>query len=199
MRTILLVVLGMLVLSSSVYAGDKKKKPKKQAAVVDSTIKWMTINEAELAMKKQPKLVFIDVYTGWCGWCKVMDRKTFSNKELARYMNEHFYAVKLDAEQKDTIHFMGKKFGFIPAQRSNQFAVELLQGRMSYPTTVILDDKFQMVTPIPGYQNVPTMEKILKYIATETYKTVQFPEYEKTFVGSWKEEVGAEAAAIGGH
>lgn len=186
LRTFLLLLLCTFMTATTLQAAGKKKKAK-TATTADSTIHWLTINEAEEAMKKQPKRVFVDIYTHWCGWCKVMDKKTFSNKELAQYMNEHFYAVKLNAEQQDTIRFMGRAFGFVPAQRSNQLAVELLQGRMSYPTTVILEEGFKNPIPIPGYQNVPTMEKILKYIASGTYKTVQFPDYEKTFVPVWKE------------
>ena len=197
MKKVLVVVMALLCVSGVAMAGDKKKKGKEEKKVAyDSVIHWMTINEAEAAMKKNPKRVFIDVYTDWCGWCKVMDKRTFSNKELARYMNEHFYAVKFNAEQKDTLHFMGKSFGFVPQYRSNQFAAELLQGRMSYPTTVILDSNFQNPIPIPGFQDVATMEKILKYIATDTYKTVQFPEYEKTFVATWKEDAAAAKAPV---
>jgi thioredoxin-related protein len=158
---------------------EAKTETKAEVATTnEKKINWLTWDEMVKLNEKNPKKIFIDFYTSWCGWCKVMDKKTFSNKELAQYMNENFYALKLDAEQKDTINFKGKKFGFVPAQRSNQLAVELLQGRMSYPTTVILDENFQNPIPIPGYQDVPTMEKILKYIATDTYKTVQFPEYE---------------------
>lgn len=95
--------------------------------------------------------------------------------------------MKLDAERKDSIQFMGKKYGFVPANRANMFAVELLQGRMSYPTSVILEENFQNPITIPGYLDVATMEKILKYTAGNIYKTVKYPEYEKGFVASWAE------------
>lgn len=202
MKKILLVALGVLFLSPIVLAGDKKKKNKsKKAATVDTVINWIPIHEVEAALKKNPKKIFIDVYTDWCGWCKVMDKKTFSNKDVAMYMNENYYAIKFNAERKDSITFMGKTYGFVPQYRSNQLAAELMGGRMSYPTFVILDETAQNPIPVPGYQNVPTMEKILKYIATNTYKTVQFPEYEKTFVATWKDapEVKPAAPVVGGH
>lgn len=198
MKKVMVVLLSFLCVSVAVMAGEKNKKGNtKKEAVVDTVIRWMTLPEVEAAVKKNPKKVFIDVYTDWCGWCKVMDKKTFSNKEVAKYMNEHYYAVKFNAERKDTVDFMGKKYGFVPQYRSNQLAAELMQGRMSYPTFVILDENLQTPIPVPGYQNVPTMEKILKYIATNTYKTVQFPEYEKTFVATWKEDPAAQAPAAG--
>ena len=32
-------------------------------------IKWMGFEEAVALGEKQPKKLFIDVYTNWCGWC----------------------------------------------------------------------------------------------------------------------------------
>lgn len=136
-------------------------------------------------MKKQPRKVWVDVYTSWCGWCKVMDKKTFSNVQVAKYMNEHFYAIRLDAEQKDSISFMGKKFGFVPEQRANQFAVEIMQGHMSYPTGVYMEANFQNPMGIPGYQDVPTMEVILHFLAEEAYKKGPFDEYQKNYKVTW--------------
>src|SRR5690606_20911058 len=106
----------------------KKKDEAKITAVADDTtaINWLTIDEVQVAMKKQPKKVYMDVYTDWCGWCKVMDRKTFSNKDVIKYMNKHFYAVKFNAERQDSIRFLGKWYGFQPENRANALAVELM-------------------------------------------------------------------------
>ncbi len=54
----------------------------------------------------------MDVYTNWCGWCKVMDRKTYRINKLASYVNEHYYAVKFNAESKDSLVFNNKKYGY---------------------------------------------------------------------------------------
>ena len=206
MKRILLVALAILALSPALMAGDKKKKKKDEAkitAVADDTtaINWLTIDEVQVAMKKQPKKVYMDVYTDWCGWCKVMDRKTFSNKDVIKYMNKHFYAVKFNAERQDSIRFLGKWYGFQPENRANALAVELMGGRMSYPTSVILEENFQRPAPIPGYLNVPTMEKILKYIAENINRTTQYPDYEKTFTPSWTENDAPPPAqsVTGGH
>ncbi|MCB0698320.1 MAG: DUF255 domain-containing protein [Chitinophagales bacterium] len=150
-------------------------------------IKWMNWEEVQVAMKKEPKKVWVDVYTDWCGWCKVMDKKTYSNPEVIKYMNEHFYAVKFNAEGRDDIRFMGTTFSFEPQYKANKLAVELMRGQMSYPTNVFMEKHFQNPSPIPGYQGVPQMELILKYLAEDTYKTVKFDEYQKTFTPSWQE------------
>src|SRR5690606_27234601 len=101
---------------------------------------------------KNPKKIFIDIYTDWCGWCKVMDQKTFSHPEIAKYLMTHFYPVKLNAEQRGDITFRGHTYKFVPqgARGYHELAYALLQGRMSYPTTVYLDENFDGITPYPG-------------------------------------------------
>ncbi len=190
MKRILLFTCACMLFSAYSFAGDKGKKAKAAASHEqkdDSTeIRWMSLDEVQVAMKKEPKKVYMDVYTDWCGWCKVMEKKTFSNKDVIRYMNKNFYAVKFNAERTDSIMFMGKLYGFVPSYRANQLAVDLMGGRMSYPTSVILEENFQNPAPIPGYLDVTMMEKILKYLGENIYKTTQFPEYEKQFVASWQ-------------
>ena len=75
----------------------------------EQRLKWIkqaNYNLFNLASEK----VFIDLYTNWCGWCKRMDATTFSNQEIANYLNQNFYAVKLDAETKKSILFKGSVF-----------------------------------------------------------------------------------------
>lgn len=183
MKRFLFLSVLLLALFVEASGGEKNKG---NAPADDSTeIHWMTLDEVQVAMKKQPKKVFFDLYTDWCGWCKVMDKKTFSNKEVIRYMNKNFYAVKFNAERRDTVVFLGKMYGFEPTHGANQLAVELMGGRMSYPTSVILEEHFLNPAAIPGYLDVVMMEKVLKYLGENIYKSKQFPEYEKEFVASW--------------
>jgi thioredoxin-related protein len=193
MKKILLFVAAAVLLSPNVFAGGKNKggkKPAEAAAAAtavtgDSEIKWMSLEQVEAAMKTKPKKVWIDVYTDWCGWCKVMDKKTFSNVYVAQYMNEHFYSVRLNAEQTDSIAFMGQKYGLVPGTKTNRLVVEMLGERLSYPTGVFMEENFQGAMPIPGYQDVANMEMILKYLAQGLNKTTPWPVYQKNFKASW--------------
>lgn len=96
-----------------------------------------------------------------------MDRDTFQKAEISNYMNEHFYAVKFNAEQREDIVLGDKTFKFIESGRRgyHQLAAALMQGKMSYPTVVVLDEKFQMLQPIPGYQAPTQMKEILEFFA----------------------------------
>lgn len=192
MKRILYFLLVFTLVATTARAGDKNKKNNaKHTESVDSLeINWLTIDEVQVEMNKKPKKVFIDVYTNWCGWCKVMDKKTFSNPDVIKYMNQNFYAVKFNAETQDSIRFMGKMWGFVPQYRANTLAAELLRGKMSYPTSVILEENFQNPQPIPGYLDVPTIEKVLKYLGENIYKTQKFEDFDKSFTPSWRQAQG---------
>ena len=143
-------------------------------------INWMTFQEAVKLNETAPKKIFIDVYTDWCGWCKKMDKTTFLDPAVVEYMNENYYAVKLDAEMNDTISFAGYTFVIEGGRRgTHQLAAALLQGRLSYPSYVFMNEKNQVLTVAPGYMEPKDLMPILKYIGTDAYLNQTFKEYFK--------------------
>lgn len=153
-------------------------------------IKWYSIEEAVALNKKKKKKFFIDLYTDWCGWCKKMDASTFVDPVIVEYMNENFYAVKLDAETSDTITINGQEYvNPKPGTRrsSHQLAIALLNGKMSYPSFAFLDDEVKMITVLPGYNPPEKLEPVLHFIADEAYKKESFQDYSSGFKGSFGE------------
>jgi thioredoxin-related protein len=137
-------------------------------------IKWISMEEAERLNQQNPKKIFVDIYTDWCGWCKRMDANTFSHPEIAAYINEHFYAVKLNAEQTEPISFRGQQYiNENPTGRrsSHNFAQALLQGRMSYPSVAFFDEQLNLITAIPGYREPKQFEPILVFFKEDHFTT----------------------------
>jgi len=73
-------------------------------------INWISLEKVTELQRTNPKNVIIDVYTNWCGPCKLMDKNTFSNPEIVNYINNNYYAVKFNAEGNETVSFMNKTF-----------------------------------------------------------------------------------------
>lgn len=150
-------------------------------ALAQEKIQWMSIEDAyELTLTEEnPKKIFIDVYTDWCGWCKRMDKATFQNEEVATYMNEHYYNVKFDAEQKQSVEILGNTFKFVPQGNRgyHELAAALLNGKMSYPTVVFLNRKFEMLSPVPGYQESLAFMNIAKYFGDNIYLETSWQDY----------------------
>lgn len=146
-------------------------------------IHWLTVEQANEQMSIQPKKVYVDIYTAWCSWCKVMEKKTFRNPEVIAYMNEHYYCIRLDAENTKPIRHMGKTY---EAQGKQQaLAVEWMRGQMTYPTSVFMDEQFANPQPVPGYLEVSMMETIAKYIAENKHHTTPFDQWQKEFKPVW--------------
>ncbi|NJN34452.1 MAG: DUF255 domain-containing protein [Saprospiraceae bacterium] len=144
-------------------------------------MKWLTWQEAVELNKKQPKKILVDVYTDWCGWCKVMDRETFTNDTVATFLAEKFYCVKLDAEMKDAIDFNGHKFEYIAGQGRggvHTLAYSLLDGQMGYPTIVYLTENYERVVISPGFKRPVQLMSELKFTADEVYKNKTWQEYQ---------------------
>ena len=154
------------------------------AAEAQTPVKWYTIEEAFELTKKEPRKIMIDVYTDWCGWCKVMDRKTFSNQVIADYINAKFYAVKFNAEQKTDVTLNGKSYKYVPsgAKGYNELAAELLNGQLGYPSVVFLDEKTNMIQPIQGYIEAKPFDRIIKFIGGDAYKTTKWDDFQATYV-----------------
>ncbi len=145
----------------------------------DDKIKWLTWEEAVELNEKTPKKIFVDVYTDWCGWCKRMDATTFNDPEVVKYMNENFYAVKLDAEMKDKVMFRNQEFKYVKAGRRgvHTLAYSLLEGKMSYPSFVTLNETYDRIAISPGFKQKDQLLKELKFAAEEQYKEQSWEEF----------------------
>lgn len=146
-------------------------------------INWISFEEAIALNKKTPKPIIVDVYTDWCHWCKVMDKKTYTDNTIVEYINTNFYAVKFNAEQKEPITFNGTTFNFIPSGRRghHEFADAILKGKLSYPSTVFFNKEQQWVYMAPGYLKTPLMEKLINFMHKEIYIKKDWETFEKEF------------------
>ncbi|MEW5676643.1 thioredoxin family protein [Flavobacterium enshiense] len=130
-------------------------------------LKTYTFAQAEKLEQSDPKPIFVFIHTSWCKYCKMMENSTFKNPEVVQLLNDNFYFVALDAEQKTPITFKSKTFKFKPKGQNtgvHELAEELatVDGSITYPTFSILDKNNSIVLQISEFTDAKTMITLLK-------------------------------------
>ncbi|MFT3981720.1 MAG: DUF255 domain-containing protein [Ferruginibacter sp.] len=167
----------LLLFTCSMLALSFSNAPKEK-------VKWISFEEMEKLYAQQPKPIIIDLYTDWCGWCREMDRTTYSNSKVASYINEHYYAVKYNAESTDSIWFNKVKYGFNHAMKTNELALSLSFGDRSYPNTIFLETIDARPAPLSGYMKPKEMEGPLRYFV-EKKEDETFVEFHQKMKKGW--------------
>src|SRR6056297_3651378 len=177
MRIKVLTLVALLLLAVAGLSQENVKK-----ATGSAQVQWMDMETALEMQKEQPRTIFVDLYTDWCGWCKKLDKETFSNPTIANYLNTHFYPVKFDAEGNDTIDFHGKTYTNKGKGRrpTHELALLLTNNKPSYPSMVFIDEDGKP-NKISGYMDVQKLEPILVYFAERIYKTCPYKNYHNAF------------------
>ena len=171
--TLILVAFLFTLSSSSIITGSREKP------------EWLKLDELNEKIKSAPKPVIIDLYTNWCYWCKVMDKKTYTSSKVIAYINEHFYAVKLDAETKEVIQWNAKQYRFNDNYKVNDFTMYVTSGQPGFPTTVIFADEQSEPVSVQGFLEPREIEPILKYFGEGAYKQQTFPAFKQNFKPTW--------------
>ncbi len=148
------------------------------------SVKWVSMEEAAASAKKDGKKILVDMYTDWCGWCKRMDQTTYAQPEVVKYINENYHAVKFNAEQKESVTINGVTYKYnssVGRRGVHDLALQLLNGRLSYPTTSFLNPDLSILTNVAGYQEASDMMAILSFLGEEHYKDTSWESYQKSF------------------
>lgn len=155
-------------------------------------INWISMEAALAKQKEVPKKIMVDMYTAWCGPCRMLDKNTFSNKKLAAYVNANYYAVKFNAEGNAVVNFKDQELSnpnYDPAKakrRNSQHQLAQYFGIRSYPTILFLGENSEFLAPIPGYKTPAQLELFLRLFGEDLYKTLTsqeaFNDYQKSFV-----------------
>ncbi len=161
-------------------------------------INWISLNKALELQKEQPRKIMIDVYTNWCGPCKLLDKKTFQNKDVAAFVNKNYYAVKFNGEGNDSIRYKGSSYSNpnydkTKANRRNsahEFANFIRIN--AYPTIVFLNEKGDFIIPLKGFHGPQQLEFYLKMFINDKHRELtnqeQFEAYQKAFKPIFKKD-----------
>jgi len=132
-------------------------------------LEWLAFDAAAEKASKQNKHLIVDVYTTWCGWCRVMERETYGNPEVADYLNSNFVLAKVNGESANKLHWRGEELS------ERQFARKV--GVTGYPATYFMKPDAEMLGGVPGFIRPPDFMVYTRYVATRWYQKGNIKEY----------------------
>ncbi len=192
MKKILTAIILTLTIVVFFSRNNSPLKAQSNENTENVSINWISIQELSKMVqqrnwKKKKKKVLVDLYTSWCGWCKRMDATTYQNPDIINYINEHYYAVRFNAEMRDSIEFGGKMYHYKKAPNARRGTHELavalgsVNGRMGYPTTVFMNEDMQLLQALPGFKDSKSMLPILVYFGEDYAKSTPWSDFIKAY------------------
>ena len=157
MKQVISALLALAILSPPAFSGEKER------------LQWMSFDEGIATAKKSNKKVLIDVYTDWCGWCKKMDKDTYTEEKVSDYLSKNYVVIKLNAESSKKLSFQEKSY--TEQELAGAFGVT------GYPTTIFLSSSGGPITLVPGYSDAKRFSDIISFIAEDHYLTTKFDDY----------------------
>jgi len=127
-----------------------------QGALADR-ITWRAFAEGKQQAEASGKKLMVYFRTEWCGYCDRMEKSTFGDEDVARFLEKRFVPVKIDAEEERKL--------------AAAFQVQ------SYPTSWFLTPEGEKILFLPGYAPAEPFLHVLRFIHADAYEEMSFEEY----------------------
>lgn len=129
------------------------------AGSAPGAVKWLTFDEAQKIGQEQSQKFLLYFYTDWCGYCRKLDKSTFTDKAVADYINTNFIPVRINSEKMPKV-----------AAR---------YGVGGVPDLRFLTAKGENIARWPGYIEADRFLPLLQYIHTESYQKMSYGDFLK--------------------
>ncbi|MFQ5607848.1 MAG: thioredoxin family protein [Candidatus Zixiibacteriota bacterium] len=160
----LLTLLAVVVIPPTAFTqtGSDKSKDRTDSGEKPAEISWMPYEDGLRLAQEQDRQVLIDFSTAWCGYCKKMDRETFTDRRVIDYINENFIPVKVDGDSRREFEIDGFK-------TSEKRITKEIYGVRGFPTFWFLESDGAKIGQQPGYQPADGFLSLLEYVSDRKY------------------------------
>ena len=132
-------------------------------------IQWLDFDKAVATAKKERKLIVVDFYTDWCGWCKRMDKDTYGHADVVKYAREKLVMSKVNAESQEMTKYKDNDLSY------QQLALGF--GVRGYPATIFINENGELLTSVSGYLKPDQFLPILEFLSEGHYKNMKFEDF----------------------
>ncbi len=163
----------LLLIGAAVFAGeksDKKSKADSKPAIDTTVISWYPYDQGLKLAKEAGKHIMVDFTAKWCGYCKKMDKETFSNAEVIKFVNSNFVCIKVDGDSQNELDIEGYKITEANLARS-EYRVT------GYPTFWFLKSTSERIGPASGYRPSDQFLDLLYFVKDDLYEKMSFQDY----------------------
>ena len=113
--------------------------------------------------------IAVFIYTDWCRYCKNMEQNTFQNQKVIQQLNNHFYFISLDGEERREIDFQGYKFSYQPTGNNTGThalaeALGSVDGKLSFPSFCVMNSDFEIIFQYNAFLNAKDLSQVLDKI-----------------------------------
>ena len=165
------VLFTAALLATGAFTAEKSAQPEESQT---AKIEWLSFDQGLAALKEKDnsKHMFVDITASWCGWCKKMDRETFTDPRVIELMNTYFIPVKLWGDSNKELDIDGYKI----SEKNLAVSEFKVSG---YPTFWFVNPDQARIGPMPGYQTADRMVKALTWVKDREYDTTATKDTDK--------------------
>ena len=124
------------------------------------SIRWLSFENGMSLGKTSEKKMIIHFYADWCTYCEKMDKETFRDRKVADYLNKEFIPIRVNSDRRSNI--------------ASNYGVKGL------PSTWFVDEDGRRISNLPGYIPPDMFLNILRYVHSDSYKSMSFNKFLKS-------------------
>ena len=170
-RSITLVLLSVILLAWTLQATEtEKQKPETQEE--NAKVNWYTYQDGWEKATAENKHMFVDFTATWCGWCKKLDKYTFSDPEVIDVLTSDFVPVQVWQKSRDTVNIDGYRI----TERNLMRKEFKIRG---FPALWFVSPQGVRVGPAGGYVDKDRFLNILDIVRYYQYDSTRTETGEK--------------------